>query len=248
MRRVYIALVMLCLLAPALHAADARAIVRAAWDHWRGASSEGEMTMTIHRPSWERSMSMRIWTRGQKLSLVRVTEPKKDAGNATLMVNDAMWTYAPRVNRVLKIPSSMMAQSWMGSDFSNKDVSRADTIVDQYDHTIIETTKEDGHTVTVIQSIPHPDAAVVWGKEILRIRDDHVVMAEDYYDQDGKLVKSMRCLEAGMMGGRSVAIRQRMTKVEAKDEWTEVRVDRIKYDVVIPDSVFTRSNLQNPRN
>jgi len=244
-----LALLALTCSSPAARAddADPREIVRAAWEHWRGSSSEGEMTMTVHRPGWERTTSMRLWTRGQKHSLVRVTEPKKDAGNATLMVGDDMWTYAPKVNRVLKVPSSMMAQSWMGSDFSNRDVSRADTIVDQYDHTIVETTKEDGHVVTVIESIPHPDAAVVWGKEVLRIRDDHVVLAEDYYDQDGKLVKAMRSLEVGRMGGRALAIVQRMQKAEAKDEWTDVRLDRIEFDVKIPDRVFTRSNLQNPR-
>jgi len=150
-----------------------------------------------------------------------------------------MWTYAPKINRVLKVPSSMMAQSWMGSDFSNKDVSRADTIIDQYEHRILETTREDGHTVTVIESIPHPDAAVVWGKEVLRIRDDHVLLAEDFYDQDGGLVKSLRSLEVGRMGGRPLAIRQRMQKAEKKNEWTEVRVDDIRFDLAIPDRVFT---------
>ncbi len=244
-----LALLALICFAPTVNAADAdaREIVRSAWQHWRGESSQGEMTMTVHRPGWERTTSLRIWTRGQKHSLVRVTEPKKDAGNATLMVGDEMWTYAPKVNRVLKVPSSMMAQSWMGSDFSNRDVSRADTIVDQYDHRIVETTTEDGHAVTVIESIPHPDAAVVWGKEVLRIRDDHVVLAEDYYDQDGKLVKSMRSLKLGRMGGRALAILQRMQKAEAADEWTDVRLDRIEFDIKIPDRVFTRSNLSNPR-
>jgi outer membrane lipoprotein-sorting protein len=239
-------LVLACLASPAA-AADARAIVRAAWEHWRGTSSQGEMTMIIHRPDWERSMSMRMWTRGQKRSLVRVTAPKKDAGNATLMVDNEMWTYAPKVNRVLKVPSSMMAQSWMGSDFSNKDVSRADSIVDQYDHRILDTTREDGHAVTVIESIPHEDAAVVWGREVLRIRDDDVVMAEEFYDQEGRLVKKMRSLEVGTMGGRALAIRQRMEKVGSGGEWTELRIDSIRFDLSIPDGVFTRSNLQNPR-
>ena len=119
-------------------AQDAAEIVRAALEHWRGTSSQGEMTMTIHRPGWERSMSMKAWTQGQKHSLVRVTAPQKDAGNGTLMIDNSMWTYSPKVNRVIKVPSSMMGQSWMGSDFSNKDVSRADDIVDQYDHTLLD--------------------------------------------------------------------------------------------------------------
>ena len=228
-------------------AEDAREIVRAAWEHWRGTTSQGEMTMTIHRPSWERSMSMKAWTKGQKHSLVRVTAPRKDAGNGTLMIDDSMWTYSPKVNRVMKVPSSMMGQSWLGSDFSNKDVSRADTIVDQYDHTLIEKEESEGHTVYVIESIPHEEAAVVWGKEVLRVRDDNVLVSQDFYDQDGKLVKSLRSLKIGEMGGRVLALRQRMEKLESEDEWTEISVDSMRFDLELPDSLFTRSNLRNPR-
>ena len=99
---------------------DAASIVRDAVNHWRGLSSYTEMSMVIHRPDWERSMTMRAWTKGDKQSLVRVIEPKKDRGNGTLTDDNNMWTYSPKVNRVIKIPSSMMGQSWMGSDFSNK--------------------------------------------------------------------------------------------------------------------------------
>jgi outer membrane lipoprotein-sorting protein len=241
------AVVVLVALASPAAAQEARDLVRAAWEHWRGTSSRGEMTMTIHRPGWERSMTMRAWTRGQKNSLVRVTAPKKDAGNATLMVDDSMWTYSPKVNRVMKVPSSMMAQGWMGSDFTNKDVSRADDIVDQYEHTLLEPEEHEGHTVHVIESVPHEDAAVVWGKEVLRVRDDKVLLAEDFYDQDGNLVKSLRTLEIAEMGGRVLAVRQRMQKVESEDEWTEIQVESTTFDLDLRDSLFTLSNLRNPR-
>jgi outer membrane lipoprotein-sorting protein len=228
-------------------AGEARDIVRAAWEHWRGTSSQGEMTMTIHRPSWERSMSMRAWTRGQKHSLVRVTAPRKDAGNGTLIVENQMWTFSPKVNRVIKVPSSMMGQSWMGSDFSNKDVARADDIVDQYNHRLLAVEEHEGHKVHVIESIPHEDAAVVWGKEVLRIRDDNVLLKQEFFDQDGVLVKSMSSLEVGEMGGRVIAIRQRMEKADTKDEWTEIAMDAMRFDLEIKDSMFTLSNLRNPR-
>ena len=116
---------------------DATQIVRDAIDHWRGLTSYTEMTMVIHRPDWERSMTMQAWTKGDEQSLVRVMEPKKDRGNGTLTDENSMWTFSPKINRVIKVPSSMMGQSWMGSDFSNKDVARADDIIDQYDHTIV---------------------------------------------------------------------------------------------------------------
>ena len=207
--------------AQSLHANEAQDIVRASIHYWRGTSSVGEMTMTIHRPDWERSMSMRAWTQGDDRSLVRVTAPKKDRGNGTLIDDNNMWSYSPKINRVIKVPSSMMGQSWMGSDFSNKDISRVDDIIDQYEHRIVGEEQQDGHTVYQIESIPHEDAAVVWGKEILNIRDDNVLVDHSFYDQDGELVKVLVSLEIGEMGGRVVAIRQRMRKAGKPDEWTD---------------------------
>jgi outer membrane lipoprotein-sorting protein len=227
---------------------DAKEIVRDALNHWRGLTSQGEMTMIIHRPDWERSMSMESWTQGEKRSLVRVTEPRKDRGNGTLMDDNNMWTFSPKVNRVIKVPSSMMGQSWMGSDFSNKDISRNSDIVDQYDHTLISETELDGHAVFEIQSVPHEEAAVVWGKEVLSIRDDFVMLAHSFYDQDGGLVKTLRTLEIAEMGGRTVASRQRMEKTDEADEWTEISVDTVEFDVALSDNIFTLSNLRNPRN
>jgi outer membrane lipoprotein-sorting protein len=226
---------------------DAQDIVRDALNHWRGTSSQGAMTMMIHRPDWERSMSMESWTQGEKRTLVRVTAPRKDRGNGTLMDGNKMWSFSPKINRVIKVPSSMMGQSWMGSDFSNKDISRADDIVEQYDHTLLSESQVDGHIAYEIQSIPHEDAAVVWGKEVLVVRSDNVLIEHRFYDQDGELVKALRTLEIGDMGGRTVAVRQRMEKVDAPDEWTEIIVDSVDFDVELSDNIFTLSNLRNPR-
>ena len=203
--------------------------------------------MTIHRPDWERSMSMESWTRGEKQSLIRVTVPRKDRGNGTLMDDNNMWSYSPKINRVIKVPSSMMSQSWMGSDFSNKDISRADDIVDQYDHNLLSESDSDGHAAYEIESIPHEDAAVVWGKEVLVVREDNVLIEHRFYDQDNELVKTLRTLEIGEMGGRTVAVQQRMAKVDTSDEWTEIIIDSIEFDVELSDNVFTLSNLRNPR-
>jgi outer membrane lipoprotein-sorting protein len=228
-------------------AIDARQLVRDAIDHWRGVASYTEMRMVIHRPDWERAMTMRAWTKGDKQSLVRVIEPAKDRGNGTLTDDNNMWSFAPKVNRVIKIPSSMMGQSWMGSDFSNKDIAKADDIIDQYDHTLLNVEEVDGIAVYEIQSVPHEDAAVVWGREVLRIREDFVVARHSFYDQDGELVKRLTSLEIGELGGRTVALRQRMSEVETPDEWTEIQVLSVDYDVDIPDSTFTLSSLRNPR-
>lgn len=230
-----------------LYANEAQDIVRAAIDYWRGTSSYFEMTMTIHRPNWERSMSIRTWTQGDNQSLVRVTAPKKDKGNSTLIDNNNMWNFSPKINRVIKIPSSMMGQSWMGSDFSNKDISRVDDIIDQYSHSILSEEEQDDYIVYHIECIPHEDAPVVWGKEILNIRNDNVVLEHRFYDQDNELIKRLQSLEIGEMGGRMIVTRQRMERVDEPSEWTEIRIDSMQYDLKLSDSLFTLSNLRNPR-
>ena len=106
----------------------------------------------------------------------------------------------------------------------------------------------DGITVHEIESVPHEDAAVVWGREVLRIREDRVVVDHRFYDQDGELVKILESLEIGEMGGRTIAMRQRMHKIDTPDEWTEIQVHAVEYEIDVPDSMFTLSSLRNPRN
>lgn len=226
---------------------DPRDLIRAAMEHWRGITSYSEMTMTVHRSDWERSFSMQAWTEGDKLSLVRVTAPKRDAGNGTLVKDQSMWTFSPKINRILKVPSSMMNQSWMGSDFSNKDISKSTDIIDQYDHRLLKTETRDDHVVYTIESIPHEEAAVVWGKEIVTIRDDFILLRQEFWDQDDILVKEMNATEIAVMDDRTIASRMRMHKLETPDEWTEMVVDEIDFDIALEANLFTLSSLRNPR-
>ena len=226
---------------------SARDLIQAAMDHYRGQTSYSVMTMTINRPQWQRSMTMRAWTAGDKETLVRVTQPRKDAGNGTLSVDGNMWTYTPKINRVIKVPSSMMSQNWMGSDFSNKDISKNTDIIDQYDHTLLETLDRNGFKVYVIQSIPHEEAAVVWGREVFYIRDDWVLLEQQFWDQDDELVKTLRSLEVEQMSGRAVATIMRMTQEARPNEWTELHTLEVEFDVELPPNVFTLSILRNPR-
>jgi len=226
---------------------DAATLIKAAIEYWRDTSSYSVADMVIHRPDWQRSVTFRVWTRGDKQSLVRVAAPPKDAGNATLLLDNDMWSFTPKVNRVIKIPSSMMNQSWMGSDFSNNDLSKADDLIDQYTHKLLSTQTQDGHKVYVIESIPKETAPVVWGREVVTVRDDYVVLEHVFYDQQGALVKKLTTQELKPMGGKIVASRQRMQKVDKPDEWTDVRTREVKFGIIIPASVFTLANLRNPR-
>ncbi|MBW1989057.1 MAG: outer membrane lipoprotein-sorting protein [Deltaproteobacteria bacterium] len=203
--------------------------------------------MVIHRPDWERSMTIHAFTEGLDKSIFWVTAPPKDAGNGTLKLGSRMWTYNPKVNRVIKLPPSMMSQSWMGSDFSYNDLSRSDTILEDYEHALRETKTVDGMTVYVIDSPARPTAPVVWGKIVFEIREDYVLLYEGYFDEDGVLVKEMKTLEIGEMGGRVLPLEMRMAKVEEEDEYTLFYYESVQFGVSLPANLFTASALKNPR-
>jgi outer membrane lipoprotein-sorting protein len=226
---------------------DAATLVKRAIDYWRDTSSYSVIDMTIHRPDWERTMTIRVWTRGDKESLVRVTAPSKDAGNATLLLDNDMWSFTPKINRVIKIPSSMMNQGWMGSDFSNNDLAKADDLIEQYTHKLLRTEMHDGHKVYVIESIPKETAPVVWGREVVRIRDDWLILEHAFYDQQDVLVKKLVTSDIRPMGGKLVAARERMQKMDKPGEWTEVVTKEVRFGIPVSASTFTLSNLRNPR-
>jgi len=226
---------------------DATALIKAAIDYWRDVSSYAVFDMNIHRPDWQRSMSMRVWTRGNKESLVRVTAPSKDAGNGSLLLDNDMWSYNPKINRVIKIPSSMMNQSWMGSDFSNNDLAKADDLIDQYRHTLLATETHNGHKLYVIEAVPNETAPVAWGREVVKVRDDYILIEHAFYDQSNVLVKRLTTTDIRSMGGKMVAARERMSRVDKPGEWTEIVTREARFGVEFPASMFTLGNLRNPR-
>jgi len=228
-------------------ATDAAGIIKAAIDYWRDVSSDSVSEMIIHRPDWQRAMTIRVWTKGQKQSLVRVIAPPKDIGNATLLLDNDMWSFNPKINRVIRIPSSMMNQSWMGSDFSNNDLAKADDLIEQYNHKLLHTEKKDGHTVYVIEAKPKEAAPVVWGREVITVRDDYVLLAHAFFDQTGVLIKQLVTDEIAPLGGKLIVTRERMERLDRPGEWTEIVVREARFGIRLPDGFFTLSNLRNPR-
>ena len=160
---------------------DGRHIVKASFHYLRGKASVSEVKMTIHRAKWKRVITIKAWTKGEKESLFTILSPAKDAGNGTLKKGREMWIYNPKINRIIKLPPSMMSQSWMGSDFSNNDLAKSDSLLNEYTHTITGTVTENGKKVYLIKSIPKPDAPVVWGMQTLKIREDNIILEEIFY-------------------------------------------------------------------
>lgn len=225
---------------------DAGQIVIDAIEYLRGTSSVIDATLKIHRPDWERTSSFRSWTKGDDNSLVRFIAPAKDAGSATLKMERNMWSFSPKISKVVKIPPSMMGQSWMGSDFSYNDLSRAQDLKEYYDHKLLEESAHEGKKVFVIESIPKENAPVVWGKEILKIREDRIILEHDFYTQELTLFKRLTAREITTLGGKLYPRYVRMQKVENSDEWTEISHEKVAFDVKMPESVFSLMSLSNP--
>jgi len=155
--------------------------------------------------------------------------------------------YNPKVNRIIKLPPSMMSQGWMGSDFSNNDIAKSDSIIEDYTHTIISTETHEGKKVYVIESIPEPDAPVVWGMQRLKVREDHILLSQAFYDEDLALVKAMTGEQIQMLGGKLFPKIWKMQKADVTDEYTLLDYKELSFEQSLPDNLFTLSSLKNLR-
>ncbi|MEZ4528783.1 MAG: outer membrane lipoprotein-sorting protein [Desulfobacterales bacterium] len=226
---------------------DADRIVRESFNYFRGKASESIVEMTIQRPEWKREMTLQGWTRGESDSLFFITAPARDEGNGTLKKGREMWTYNPKVSRVIKLPPSMMSQSWMGSDFSNNDLARSDSLLYDYVHTLEGKEMHEGKTVWVIKSLPKPDAPVLWGMQRLKIREDQIMISQEFFDEDMKSVKILTAWQMEMMGGRLFPRFTKMRKTETEDAYTLLEYRKLEFLDHLPDDLFTLSALRRPR-
>jgi len=203
--------------------------------------------MVIHRPAWERAMRMVAWTKGTDKSLIRITAPAKDEGNGTLKNGSEMWTYNPKVNRVIRLPPALMSQSWMGSDFSNNDLAKSDSILNDYNHSLMGIETHEGHTVYVIKSMPKPEAPVVWGMQVLKVRDDDVLIFQEYFDEELVSVKRMTASDIQMMGGRMFPKIWQMQETDTQNQYTLLRYHFLSFLDDLPDRRFTTNALKTRR-
>ena len=248
-KHICIVFLIMCI-APGLSVAgdSANEIIGRSWDYMRGTTSVSVVHMTVHRKDWERKSTLKAWTKGREDSIFQIIAPKKDKGNGTLKLDRDMWTYNPKINRVVKIPPSMMSQSWMGSDFSNNDLSKADTILIDYTHEIVGQETAGGFTVYEIKSMPNPEAPVIWGMQILKIREDGVLMEQAFYDEDMEAVKIMTTTDVQDLGGKPFPMRWTMRSMDAESDqdYTRLTYENLTFDVPLRDNMFTLNALRKP--
>ncbi len=242
-------LVWLGLLLPAIvMAQDAKEIVARSDQQFRGNSNKSEMTMTIVRPDWTREISMRSWSLGDDYSLILILSPARDKGTAYLKRNNEVWNWQPSIQRTIKLPPSMMSQSWMGSDFTNDDLVRDVSIVDDYTHSLLGTEEVDGHTCYKIEMIPKPDVPVVWGKVIQWIdTENYWTIRAEQYDEEGYLVNIMKTSDIQNLGGRMLPAKMEMIPADATDQKTVITYQSIAFNIDIETEFFSIQNMKRLR-
>ncbi len=232
-----------------LQAQNATEIVKRADDKMRGEkSSYSEMTMKIVRPTWDRTITFKSWSKGTEKSLVYIVAPSKEKGQTFLKLERDMWNWNPQISRMIKLPTSMLSQGWMGSDFSNDDLLNQRSIVVDYTHKIIgeETISEEN--CYKIELLPKEDAPVVWGKIIMWISKTHDIgVKTEYYDEDGYLVKSETGMDFKEMGGRYLPSKFELVPADEEDHKTVVIMDKIEFNIPIEDAFFSQQNMKRVR-
>ena len=235
--------------------ASAQADVRAIMDRidrlLRGDSSHGVVTMEVVTEHWERRMTMEIWSLGTDYALVRLLAPKKEAGIATLRAEGNIWNYLPKVDRTIKIPATMMGGSWMGSHFTNDDLVKQSRLIDDYDIVIAfdgVAADSAGAAVWDFVLTPKPEAAVVWGHIDYRVRqDDLMPLRARYYDEQGRLARTMAFGGFRELGGRRVPADMRVHPADAPEECTTVRYQELEFDIDLEPPFFSLRNLKKGR-
>ncbi len=218
-------------------------LLRATDDAARGDSSVAVVSMEVKTSRYERTMKMKSWSKGTERSLIRILEPAKDAGIATLKVDDNLWNYLPKVDRTMKVPSGMMGGSWMGSHFTNDDLVREARLSE--DFTFEVTSRPEGGAGNyVITCVPKPDAPVVWGKVVVEVRADKVPVKIDYYDERDELVRTMTYDDVREVNGVLTPLSFTLTPHDKPGEYTKMSMAELDLDVELADSMFSMQSLK----
>jgi outer membrane lipoprotein-sorting protein len=238
----------LVLVSSSVWAQDAKEFIRLAYEKINGLSSYSEITMQIVRPTWERSVSMKTWSYGTQYSLVYVTAPAKEKGQVSLKRDKEMWSWQPSINKMIKLPPSMMMQSWMGSDFTNDDLINQASIVNDYTHKILATEKLNGLDCYKIELIPKVDAPVVWGKIIawVSIEAQHMFRTE-YYDEDDYLIKTELAEDVKTMDGKEITTKFTTIPEDNPGNKTIMTIENIDFDIDVNEEFFSQQNMKRIR-
>ncbi len=229
-------------------AETAKSIIEKMEDQMRGESSYFEMTMTTVRPRYTRDVSLKTWTKGEEYSMILITAPARDKGTSFLKRGNEIWNYMPNIDRMIKMPPSMMSQSWMGSDFSNDDLVRESSNINDYSHSILREEAIDGFECWILELIPHPESSIIYSKVLIWVaKEIYVQLRIENYDEDDFLVSTLNFKEVKEMGGRIIPTLMEMIPADKPNQKTTLKYADAKFNIPIEESFFSVQNLKNIR-
>lgn len=224
---------------------DAQQIVKKADEKMRGTTMQAEIIIKTIRPTWNREMHCKTWMKGNKLAMILITRPAKDKGIVYLKRKKEVWNWMPTLERHIKLPPSMMTQSWMGTDFTNDDLVKESSIVEDYNHTIVGDTVIQNRNCYIIRMIPKPSAAVVWGKVIICIdKKEFLELHSRFYDEEGTLINTMNSYDIKLMHDRVIPTRFEMIPADKRGHKTEMIYKNILYSKPLDDGFFSTEQMK----
>lgn len=212
---------------------------------YRSASSYSELEMKIVTPRWERDLSMKAWSEGMEKTFIRITAPRREKGIGTLRTGSDMWNYLPKTGKVIKIPPSMMASSWMGSDFSNDDLVKEFSLYEDYTYELT-TPKDAVDSLIYVNCIPRPDLPVVWGNIVIAARrSDHIPVWQKYYNEKGELIRELRYSDVTKFGDRVIPATMEMIPYTKEGHRTTIHYDKLEFDMKLDWEIFSQRHLRS---
>lgn len=223
----------------------AQEIIQKAEDLIKGKTAQGVIEMTVNTPDYKRTLKMESWWVGNQKALIEILSPRKEKGNKTLKIGNEMWSYLRNTETTIKIPPSMMLQSWNGSDFTNDDLVRESSLSDDYNQIIIAEEKLNDQQCYKIQLLPKPEAPVVWGELLYWVRKSDFLPAKiEYYSEKGKLMRYMDFEDIKYFGNRKMPSKWTMVNTTKKGHSTSFNVLKMEFDKKIKDSKFSFKELE----
>lgn len=228
-----------------LKAIDPVEIIKKTENNFKGKTSKGTFTMKVVRPEFTRQVKMKSWWKDDDKALIEIIEPQKEKGNKTLKIGNEIWNYLSQTETTIKIPPSMMLQSWNGSDLTNDDLVRESTMYEDYNIKFMFDEKIAGQMCWKFELTPKPDAPVVWGKVYYWVRQiDYLPAIIQYYDEAGEKHRTMKFSDYQKMGGRKIPTIWKIVNNRKNNEYTEFIYNDVDFDVNIPDRIFSFRELE----
>lgn len=225
---------------------SAKEIVEKMDKKMRGETIQVEMEMEIVRPRFTRTIGIKSWAKGRDYSMILITSPARDKGTSFLKRQKEIWNWVPTIERTIKLPPSMMSQSWMGSDFTNDDLVKESSVIDDYEHSIIKTENYNGFECYLIQMIPKPEAAVVFGKVFVWIiKESFIELKVENYDEYGALVSTILASEIRKMDDREIPTLLEMIPADKQGQKTILRYASMLFNRPIEENFFTVQHMKD---